>query len=898
MKFNNHLLLKTLLVFLVTSMSTPFIHAQLQVKYGNTSRLINMIPFNQSGETGQDSEPNLAVDPSNTNRIIGSAFTSNPTGGLNSAPIFTSNDGGNTWALNNIVPSANGATGDISLKFSEDGDRLYTGILRGGGGLRMVLLRSSNPFGAGMMQVLIDHTTELLDQPYVNVISTQGPDRDRAFWGFNNFGNNIPNGGTGRTAEIEFSNNAANGVPPPGLTRAVIEPRNTFSQDMPAIRTSAHTDGTIYAVFYSWTSGNIPNAQCDVVVVRDDAFGTGAAPFTALTDPGDTNPGMRVVQNRLVPAFPAALGANRLVASNLSIAVDPNNSDIVYIAWADRVGATDYTIHVRRSANRGVTWSNDLLTITNATNPALAINFRGVVGLLYQQLTGGDWETHLRRSEDNGTVWSDLTLADTPDNNPTPTFQPYIGDYIDLMAVGLDFYGIFSASNIPDNNNFPIGVTYQRIADFGTNQLLDNGGSVVNASIDPFFFEMDEFIELNCPANIVTNNDAGVCGANVSFPAPMPGNVPAGITITYSPPSGSFFPLGNTTVTCTASNAIGDSESCTFTVTVTDNEPPVITCPANTSASCEATDPSVTGTATATDNCGIGAITHSDITTPGSCPGNYTIDRTWMVSDAAGNSSSCQQIITVSDVTAPVITCPADITVTCDTTTAETGVATAVDNCDPSPVMTYADALNGGDCEWNCIIDRTWSATDFCDNTSTCVQVIEKDVTPLIEKALLADVDGDGIPDPLVLGATFTTLTIEAANAACIVQWMPASGSVPIPLKRENAVVDGSCNISTNERDINGKITNPLLGATLKLEIYTRLDPKFLDVPLADLSCTIAPIVMQTIRRENSTNPQVKHLLRVANLALGNLVLTPFLQDLLDALECINGPLDICDTEE
>mgnify|MGYP006969370564 FL=1 len=89
-------LIKYLLVNLLWLSLIPSIQAQLQVRYGNNVRVVNMIPLNQSGETWQDSEPNIAVDPSNPNRIIGSAFTINPTGNTTSAPNYTSTHGGNT----------------------------------------------------------------------------------------------------------------------------------------------------------------------------------------------------------------------------------------------------------------------------------------------------------------------------------------------------------------------------------------------------------------------------------------------------------------------------------------------------------------------------------------------------------------------------------------------------------------------------------------------------------------------------------------------------------------------------------------------------------------------------------------------------------------------------------
>src|SRR5262249_31905600 len=94
--------------------------------------LVNMIPKSLSGETHQDSEPHLTVNPANTQQIIGTAFSPNPGGGA-LAPIYMSLDGGNTWALNPIVPSAVGSTegtGDITTSFNSNATKLYGGILR------------------------------------------------------------------------------------------------------------------------------------------------------------------------------------------------------------------------------------------------------------------------------------------------------------------------------------------------------------------------------------------------------------------------------------------------------------------------------------------------------------------------------------------------------------------------------------------------------------------------------------------------------------------------------------------------------------------------------------------------------------------------------------------------
>src|SRR5258708_27917637 len=93
--------------------------------------VVNMIPKSLSGETNQDSEPNLAVNPNNPNQIVGTAFTPNPSGG-SFAPIYVSSDGGQTWALNAIVPGASASfpTFDITMKFGGTSGVLYGGIIR------------------------------------------------------------------------------------------------------------------------------------------------------------------------------------------------------------------------------------------------------------------------------------------------------------------------------------------------------------------------------------------------------------------------------------------------------------------------------------------------------------------------------------------------------------------------------------------------------------------------------------------------------------------------------------------------------------------------------------------------------------------------------------------------
>jgi hypothetical protein len=458
-------------------------------------RVVNMIPRALSGESNQDSEPNVAVDPADPNRIVATAFTPDPGNGPQ-APVFVSNDGGSTWQLRTIVPGGS-STHDISVSFASRGGTLYAGILKQVDS-HLNVLRTADPFSSTAMSVLVDRGNE--DQPWVSAATVLGGNeagQDRVYVGHNN------TGVAPQTASVELSLDARTAAAPAGFATHQVERQNPSSQDGPPIRTAVHSDGTVYAAFQHWTSLQVvvPNAvwqgNLDVVVVRDDGWGRGNNPFSALVGSGGVA-GVAVATNQFFrfTTTTGPLGQER-IGADLAIAVDPTNSATVFVAWANRVGGsqgTDWTIHVRRSADRGRTWSGDLRTVTNAKNPALAVNSEGLLGFLFQQLvvTGAQarWVTQLELTDNAwATPPESLVLLTAPSNVPTATFLPYLGDYVRLLAVGEDFYGVFCGNNTPDPANFPSGVTYQRNADWSTHVLLnlDNATPVV-PSIDPFFF--------------------------------------------------------------------------------------------------------------------------------------------------------------------------------------------------------------------------------------------------------------------------------------------------------------------------------------------------------------------------------------------------------------------------
>src|SRR5207245_634532 len=136
------------------------------------------------------------------------------------------------------------------------------------------------------------------------------------------------------------------------------------------------------------------------------------------------------------------------------------------------------------------------------------------------------------------------------------------------------------------------------------------------------------------------------------------------ITVTQSPVAGTMVGLGPHTITVTATDAAGNSATCTTTFTVNDTTAPTVSCPAPTSASaganCQAAVPSVLSGVTVSDGCSsAGTITLSQSPAAGTLVGAGPHTITVTATDAAGNSAFCTTTFTVTDNTPPTVICPA-----------------------------------------------------------------------------------------------------------------------------------------------------------------------------------------------------------------------------------------------
>jgi hypothetical protein len=124
------------------------------------------------------------------------------------------------------------------------------------------------------------------------------------------------------------------------------------------------------------------------------------------------------------------------------------------------------------------------------------------------------------------------------------------------------------------------------------------------------------------------------------------------------PASGATFPIATTMVTCTATDAHGNTGTAAFPVTVADTVGPVVTVPAGMVV--EASGPlgaAVSFAVSATDNID-GAIAVTCSPASGSTFPLGTTDVTCTATDAHNNSGTATFPVTVRDTTPPVITTP------------------------------------------------------------------------------------------------------------------------------------------------------------------------------------------------------------------------------------------------
>jgi uncharacterized repeat protein (TIGR01451 family) len=210
--------------------------------------------------------------------------------------------------------------------------------------------------------------------------------------------------------------------------------------------------------------------------------------------------------------------------------------------------------------------------------------------------------------------------------------------------------GPVTVTRAPTGNTFPVGTTnvVWTATDAAGNTATATQHVTVNDNTVP---------TITAPANKTLYTGAGAtsCGVTVSDLNAALGTATAADNcpgVTWARSGGSVFPVGNTPVTYTATDAHGNTASATQTVTVVDNTPPVVTPPANITVNLPlnstATSMAVSypNPATATDNCA-GTITFNYSPASGSVFPVGTTTVTVTATDAHSNSATATFTVTV-----------------------------------------------------------------------------------------------------------------------------------------------------------------------------------------------------------------------------------------------------------
>lgn len=288
------------------------------------------------------------------------------------------------------------------------------------------------------------------------------------------------------------------------------------------------------------------------------------------------------------------------------------------------------------------------------------------------------------------------------------------------------FYPVVAVDN-QDPNPFvvcfpPSGTVFPA----GTNSVhcmaTDAAG---NSSSCDFLVVVEDRVapQITCPGNITVQTDPYRCEArNVNYTAVFADNCGlASFGLIPSPPV--TMAKGVWPVTAFAVDDAGNSNFCTFTITVLDLEAPTPQIPGDRTVECG--DPWEFTTPSATDNCDGADVIVSVVSTVTNVVGcQQVVIRTWQIADSSSNAIQISQKVTVQDTTPPVLTCATNRVVECGAPWAfDTPAVT--DNCGTNVLLRVVGGSTNAGCGGAFTATRIWEARDACGNAAWCQQTVE-----------------------------------------------------------------------------------------------------------------------------------------------------------------------------
>lgn len=260
----------------------------------------------------------------------------------------------------------------------------------------------------------------------------------------------------------------------------------------------------------------------------------------------------------------------------------------------------------------------------------------------------------------------------------------------------------------------------------------DGNGNTANCTFN-FVTQDTTRPALTCPSGTTIFMDDSCMAAVPDFLATTTtsDNCSSNPTLLQTPAAASTVTgSGFLAVIITSTDDDGNVADCQISVTKSDTTRPSVTCPTNldlpANTVCQVSLPNFASTLSATDNCdpNPGAFQTPVAGTILNGVG-ATANVTLIVNDLNSNAKQCDFVVTVTDTTSPVTTCPANQTIAVDANCAaslpnyipQTSIG---DNCDGNPTVVQSPALNTPLSANNPPVTVTITATDASTNTNSC----------------------------------------------------------------------------------------------------------------------------------------------------------------------------------
>ncbi|MGE4603218.1 MAG: HYR domain-containing protein [Planctomycetota bacterium] len=209
--------------------------------------------------------------------------------------------------------------------------------------------------------------------------------------------------------------------------------------------------------------------------------------------------------------------------------------------------------------------------------------------------------------------------------------------------------GVAFDSDYSSGDSFPLGMTTV------TYTALDDNGNSSSSSFTVTVLDEEAPTISGILADIMLENDTGSCSAMATWAAPVANDNCVGATLTADHLPGDIFPVGDTTVTYTATDSSGNASMISFMITVSDTESPLISdMPDDITVTAESGQNSAAATWSdplTSDNCQ--AVSLASDYLPGDIFPVGTTLVTYFATDSAGNVATDTFNITVNDA-APV----------------------------------------------------------------------------------------------------------------------------------------------------------------------------------------------------------------------------------------------------